>query len=140
MDYMFYGAIAFNQDIGDWNVSEVKTMNGMFFGAIAFNQDIGEWNVSKVKTMNSMFYGATEFSQDITKWTMSGVQELSYMFYGAVKFNQSLCEWFNHIQDDSPYVVSVLIYSGCVFQMDPSFLSKEHFCQKCEQSEERRGE
>jgi hypothetical protein len=129
-----------NEDIGCWDVSNVTNMDSMFFGAITFNQDIGEWNVSKVKTMNGMFYGATEFDQDITKWTLSGVQELSYIFYGAVKFNQHLCSWFNHIQDDSPHAVSVLTSSGCVFQMDPSFLTKEHFCQKCEPPEERRGE
>ena len=39
-------ATAFNQDIGDWDVSRVVYMNDMFLGASAFNQDIGDWDVS----------------------------------------------------------------------------------------------
>ena len=39
---MFNYAIAFNQDIGNWNTGEVTTMNGMF-AATNFNADIRDW-------------------------------------------------------------------------------------------------
>ena len=39
---------AFNQDIGNWNVSNVTNMWAMFSGASDFNQDIGNWDVSNV--------------------------------------------------------------------------------------------
>ena len=38
----------FNQPIGNWNVSNVKTMKEMFEGANDFNHDISNWDVSKV--------------------------------------------------------------------------------------------
>jgi surface protein len=52
---MFWKASAFNQPIGNWNVSQVRTMEGMFDSARAFNQDISKWNVSQVTTMKKMF-------------------------------------------------------------------------------------
>jgi surface protein len=55
---MFYGATAFNQPIGSWNVSNVTNMNFMFDNATVFNQNIGSWDVSNVTNMIYMFGGA----------------------------------------------------------------------------------
>jgi len=52
---MFYGATAFNQDIGAWNVSSVIDMDYMFFEATAFNQDISEWCVTNIVSEPSEF-------------------------------------------------------------------------------------
>jgi hypothetical protein len=40
----------FNQDISSWDVSKSTGMSGMFYRAIAFNQDIGNWNNYKFIT------------------------------------------------------------------------------------------
>ncbi len=40
MSWMFYGASAFNQAIGNWNTAAVNSMGGMFSGASAFNQKL----------------------------------------------------------------------------------------------------
>src|SRR5690606_38802720 len=61
--YMFNGAANITQftqaDWFDAASTNVTVMNHMFYGAAAFNQNIGEWNVSNVTTMASMFYNAT---------------------------------------------------------------------------------
>ena len=56
MEYMFYGARAFNQPLAGWDVSKVENMAWMFSGATAFNQPIAGWDLSKVTDMDDMFY------------------------------------------------------------------------------------
>ena len=48
---MFYGATAFNQNIGRWNVARARDLSYFLYGASAFNQDIGSWNVASVTTL-----------------------------------------------------------------------------------------
>ena len=62
LEFMFYNAPIFNQDISRWDVSKVTYMNQVFYNAYAFNQDISSWDVSKVRRMDSMFYNATNFN------------------------------------------------------------------------------
>ena len=54
---MFNGAIAFNQDLGQWNVSCCKDFSSMFEGAVIFDQDIGNWTVSRSVSLSNMFKG-----------------------------------------------------------------------------------
>ena len=66
---------AFNQPIGNWNVSIVDRMDYMFATHCPFNQDIGNWNVSNVVLFNNMFHSAEEFNNggesSINNWDMS---------------------------------------------------------------------
>eukprot|EP00978_Attheya_sp_CCMP212_P032315 scaffold125649_cov35-Attheya_sp.AAC.1 len=50
---MFAGASAFNDDIGDWDVSRGRSFFQMFRGATTFNQDLSRWGVSSgINTFN----------------------------------------------------------------------------------------
>jgi len=92
MQFMFSGALYFNQNITKWNVSKVTDMSYMFANAQKFNQSIGNWDVSKVTRMGYMFNSATIFNQNITGWNVSSVTEMYGMFYGTY-FNQSIGNW-----------------------------------------------
>ena len=93
MSAMFYWATNFNQDIGDWNVSNVTNMHAMFTEATRFNQDIGNWNVSNVTKMGQMFLWARSFNQYIGDWNVSKVNDMSRMFRWASSFNQNIGNW-----------------------------------------------
>ena len=91
--FLFPKAILFNQDIGDWDVSNVTNMRSMFKGAKYFNQDIGDWDVGNVTNMSSMFNYAEYFNQDIGKWDLSSATNTSWMFREAINFNQDIGGW-----------------------------------------------
>jgi len=49
---MFYEAMNFNQNIGNWNVSNVTDMSSMFRNLAEFNQNIGDWDVSRQRKLD----------------------------------------------------------------------------------------
>ena len=98
MTYTFNNARQFNQPLGRWDTSKVNTMKGMFNGAVNFgpkNADSGinNWNVSNVKDMSEMFYNASVFNNPLNDWNVSSVKDMSEMFYEATLFNSPLDNW-----------------------------------------------
>lgn len=83
MTAMFKDAVAFNQDIREWDVSHVTDMAAMFYYASAFNQDIRQWDVSKVTNMGYMFYYAADFNQDIGLWPIERDCDIDAMFFDS---------------------------------------------------------
>jgi len=83
----------FNDDIGNWDVSNVKYMAGMFYGCASFNQDLNNWNVSNVNNMANMFYGCASFNQDLNNWDVGNVQNMENTFTGCTSFNGKIGSW-----------------------------------------------
>ena len=57
-----FRSTAFNQPIGDWDVSSVAAMKSMF-QSTAFNHPIGGWDVSRVTVKQYLFRLHTTLSQ-----------------------------------------------------------------------------
>ena len=85
MSRLFQKRTAFNQDISNWDVSNVNNMNSMFEDAESFNQPIGDWDVSNVTRMEFMFSGANSFNQPIGTWDVSKVNNMTAMFSGGIE-------------------------------------------------------
>jgi len=93
LQYAFFSATLFNQDISSWDVSGVTTMFHTFAYARAFDQNIGSWDTSSVTYMSYMFYYADVFDQNIGSWDTSSVTDMRNMFTDALLFNQDIGSW-----------------------------------------------
>jgi len=89
MEVMFISS-SFNKSISNWNVGNVENMKYMFFDS-KFNQPIGNWNVSKVASMEGMFQ-TSQFNQPIGEWNVSNVKNMFRMFHNSA-FNQPIGNW-----------------------------------------------
>ena len=90
LNNLFLNNASFNDDIGNWDTSNVTAMGAMFKGASDFNRDISKWDVSKVTNMIGIFRGAQAFNnggQDLNDWITSQVTSIEYAFNGATNFN-----------------------------------------------------
>jgi surface protein len=83
----------FNDDIGNWDVSNVKFMISMFYGCSSFNQDLNKWNVANVVDMNTMFAECKSFNGKIGNWKVSKLENIDSTFQGCLKFNQDIGSW-----------------------------------------------
>ena len=92
---IFSGFKKVKQIIGleDWDVSNVKNMEGMFQDCKNFNCNLSKWNVSKVENMESMFDNCENFNSDLSNWKVSKVTNMCQMFWGCENFNSDLSNW-----------------------------------------------
>lgn len=90
---MFWNAASFNQSLAYWDVSNVSDFINTFTRATNFNQNIEDWNVSNGTTMRGMFSYASSFNQPLGNWDVSNVDNMNYVFYNAISFNQDISNW-----------------------------------------------
>ena len=98
---MFFGCVAFNQNVSSWDTHAVTTMFDMFNGAttfnngaepgvggVPFNRTLGSiWDTGAVLFMNGMFFDCAAFNQNVSSWDTNAVTTMQSMFNGATMFN-----------------------------------------------------
>lgn len=113
---MFEGCSLFNENISNWDVSNVVNMGSMFKGATIFNQPLGSWNVAKVANMSAMFREASSFNQSIANWNVSNVLDMSYMFAGRFTITFSPNPVVNI--PNQPLLATIQVYSTSNFNQN----------------------
>jgi surface protein len=114
----------FNQEIGNWDTSNVTTMRSMFEGRsnlgylYPFNRDISYWDTSKVTDMTLMFTW-TSFNQDISNWDVGNVTSMRAMFDNT-NFNQDIGSWDTSNVTDMAYMFRTTIEQFTHFNQDIS--------------------
>ena len=106
MRSLFASCPQFDDNIGNWNVSNATDMQLLFNSTGRdgkFNNSgsdsIKNWDTSKVTLMNQMFTGQPFFNQPIGSWNTGNVINMRFMFYSYVLprsgglFNQPLNSW-----------------------------------------------
>lgn len=92
MSFMFANASVFDRQITFWNTINVLNMDSMFENTI-YNQNMPNWNVSSVQSMNNMFKDNPVINKDMGNWDTSSVTSMISMFENCVLYNRDLSTW-----------------------------------------------
>ena len=91
MGLMFTGAISFESDLSNWDVSGVVDMHRMFDTASSFDSNLSNWDVSSVTDMERMFFNVSSFNSDLSSWDVSNVIVLINIFDGTNLSEENKC-------------------------------------------------
>ncbi|MEP5167929.1 BspA family leucine-rich repeat surface protein, partial [Shimia thalassica] len=113
MTSMFRNTTNFNQDISQWDVSNVTSMSSMFWRAEAFDQDLGDWDISSLVSANHMLSNSgmsmENFDATLAGWSTLDEGEARIptgVNLGAESLVYSNLAAFNILQDDYGWTIS----------------------------------
>ena len=92
MSRMFANATVFDRQITLWNFTLVENMDSMFENTI-YNQNMPNWFVGNVQSMNNMFKDNPVVNKDMANWDTSSVTSMIGMFQNCVSYNRDLSTW-----------------------------------------------
>lgn len=89
---MFHECEKFNQPLDRWadKVRHVRTTECMFGYCTAFNQNINNWKLTEIRRMGAMFAGCAAFNQPVDKLPGRHLEEAVAMLQWCVNFNQPM--------------------------------------------------
>ncbi len=95
--WLFQNNTTFNENISNWDTSNVTNMSNMFNWATSFNNwnwaNLNNWDTTKVTTLQNTFNWATSFNKSINSWNTSNVTNMSWLFQWATSYNQTISSW-----------------------------------------------
>ena len=88
------------------DLSNISSTILMFGSATSFNQDVGNWSVSNITLFNNMFRDATSFNQSLENWQLrlGGVNMTSMLDecgMNTVNYSRTLIGWANYVHANS---------------------------------------
>jgi surface protein len=117
----FGGSNKFNQDLGNWDVSNITYMYATFANCTVFNNggnsNINNWNTSKVSDFRQMFL-RSGFNQNIGNWNVSNVTNFQYMFHTSLFNNDGSPDIKNWIFKSSGVSLTGLFYGATCFNQN----------------------
>jgi len=93
MEAMFEYCHVFDSDISQWDVSKVTSLASTFDEDFVFDADLSGWDVSKNQLLRKTFQYCEDFDRDLSGWDTRKVTDMSFTFVGAVSFDSNLSDW-----------------------------------------------
>ena len=96
---MFYNCTSLTtiNNVNLWDMSNITSTQTMFLNATNFDDDISDWQMSQVGIAIGMFDGATSFNNggnpNINNWSVNNLQYATNMFNDAISFQQPINYW-----------------------------------------------
>merc|ERR1712086_1080715 len=93
MEAMFEYCHVFDSDISQWDVSKVTSLASTFDEDFVFDADLSGWDVSKNQLLRKTFQYCEDFDRDLSSWDTKKVTDMSFTFEAAFSFNTDLSDW-----------------------------------------------
>jgi hypothetical protein len=96
LDWVFGDNTWFNENIGDWDVSNVRSFSHTFISAKSFSRcEISKWNVRAEGSMKGAFYNCEKFNCDLNDWDVSKVNEFIQVFWNSPQSIANTASWYD---------------------------------------------
>ena len=96
LDWVFGDNTWFNENIGDWDVSNVRSFSHTFISAKSFSRcEISKWNVRAEGSMKGAFYNCEKFNCDLNDWDVSKVNDFIQIFWNCPITIENTASWYD---------------------------------------------
>jgi protein-tyrosine-phosphatase len=96
LDWVFGDNTWFNENIGDWDVSNVRSFSHTFISAKSFSRcEISKWNVRAEGSMENAFYNCEKFNCDLNDWDVSKVNDFIQIFWNCPITIENTASWYD---------------------------------------------